>query len=227
MVAARCVSFANVGLFIEPSDIGGLAIDPTETFLGVTSQRAGNGSSAALLRISGQTLTLVHNWLSQPFPSSNCIRFAEYVTFDRASTRMVVSDRNCTALDVYSLTTGLLEPAVSFMFERDGGTSPYSATVVDDRGQVWFTNFESIHRSSLADPTRRKTIAFGPDPGGLAIDSTGRIIYALQNDPRTNGIFRVDPETGALTKQAWNLDLIPFGSVVVTSTLVDRAPPAQ
>ena len=209
-----------------PTNIGGLAIDPTGGYLGATSFNGGGDSSVALVRVSGETLAVSNHWLSQPFPTSNCTRIAESPAFDRTTTHLFIFDRNCSAFDAYALGTGMLDESASALFDRAGGSSAYSTTVVDSRGQVWASNFASLYRTSAVDTSRKSSFPFGSDPGGLAIDSAGQLIYAFQNDPRSNGIFTLDTETGQTSRLAWNLDLVPYASVVVTAALVDRVPPA-
>ncbi len=204
-----------------PISIVGLALDPTETFLGVTGWE-GNDSSVAAIRITGQTLVVVSNWLSQPFPSSNCSREAEGPAFDRAGTALATFDRNCSAFDVYDLAAGTLDPTASVLFERADGSSLNANTIADAGGRFWAGNAGSLYRTSLTDPNQQSSYAFGPTTAGLVTDSGGQTIYAFTGDPRTNGVFTIDPATGVASQLAWNLDLVPLGAEIVALTYASR-----
>jgi DNA-binding beta-propeller fold protein YncE len=206
---------------VGPISPVGLALDPTETFLGVTGFNGGV-SNVAAIRISDQSLTLAFNWLSQPFASSNCDREAEGPGFDRAGTVLAAFDRNCGAFDVYDLATGALDQTASVLFARPYGVSSYATTIADAGGRFWAGNAGSLYRTSLTDPTQQATFTFGPTTGGLVTDGAGQTIYAFKGDPRTNGVFTVDPTSGVASQLAWNLDLIPLGAEIVTLTYGSR-----
>ncbi len=205
----------------EPLSIVGLALDPTETFLGVTCFN-GSSSGVAAIRITNQTLSVAFNWPSQPFASSNCSRDAAGPAFDRSGTALATFDRNCGAFDVYDLTSGALDPAASVLFARPDGSSLFSNTVADAGGRFWAANDGNLYRTSLSDATQEGTFSFDPSTGGLVTDEAGQTIYAFKGDPRTNGVFTIDPSSGAATQLSWNLDLVPLGAEVVTLTYASR-----
>ncbi len=205
-----------------PVSILGLALDPTETFLGVTGFDDGLVSSVAAVRITGQTLAVAFNWLSQPFASSNCQREATGPAFDLSGTTLATFDRNCGAFDVYDLTTGALDPTASVLFARPDGSSAYSTTIADAGGRFWAANDGSLYRTSLSDATQQGTFSFDPSTGGLVTDPAGQTIYAFKGDPRTNGVFTIDPASGAAAQLGWNLDLVPLGAEIVALTYASR-----
>jgi hypothetical protein len=203
----------------NPITIVGLALDPTETFVGVTGFD-GSTSNVAAIRITGQTLALVFNVQSQPFASSNCSRDAVGTAFDRAGTTLATFDPNCGAFDVYDPTTGALDPTASVLLPRPYGVSAYMSTIADAGGRFWASNAGSLYRTSLTDITQQGAFPFAPTTGGLVTDTTGQIIYAFKGDPRTNGVFSLDPATAAASPLAWNLDLVPLGAEIVALTYV-------
>jgi DNA-binding beta-propeller fold protein YncE len=202
-----------------PIQIVGLALDPTETFVGVTAFD-GSSSSVAAIRITGQALAVAFNVASQPFPSSNCSRNAAGPAFDRAGTALATFDRNCGAFDVYDLASGALDPTASVLFARPYGSSLNASTIADAGGRFWADNAGSLYRTSLTDATQQASFSFGPTTGGLVTDEAGQTIYAFKGDPRTNGVFTIDPASGAATQLDWNLDLVPLGAEIVTATYV-------
>ncbi len=202
--------------------IDGLALDPSGTLLAITSPNDGQASSVALVRISGQTLTVAFNWLSQPFATSNCQREASGPAFDLASAALATFDRNCGAFDVYDLSTGQLDPTASVLFARPDGSSLYSTTVADADGQFWAVNDGALYRTGRGSTSQQATFPFDPSTGGLVTDTLGATLYAFKGDPRTNGAFTVDLLTGAAAPEGWNLDLVPLGAEIAALTYAVR-----
>ncbi|HLK89715.1 MAG TPA: hypothetical protein VKZ18_07470 [Polyangia bacterium] len=200
-----------------PNQIAGLAVDPTDSFVGITGFD-GVSSSVTAIRISGQTLAVAFNVASLPFASSNCERQAQGPGFDRAGTALATFDRNCGAFDVYDLASGALDATASVLYARPYGTSFNASTIADAAGRFWADNAGNLYRTSLTDTGQQASFAFSPSTGGLVTDGTGQTIYALKGDPRSNGAFTIDPASGAATQLDWNLDLVPLGAEIVTVT---------
>jgi hypothetical protein len=209
-----------------PGTVTGLALNPAESTLVATTSYAGTDNSVALIAVDGDSLVLVQQWVPPMFSASNCVRQAAGPVFDPSNPYFATFDANCGAFDVYASDTGALSATGSVMFERPMGVDVALTTVADALGQFWAPTFSSIYRTSETDVSRQAMFPFGPpsasDAGLLAIDSTGRTIYAVPADPRTNGIMTVDPVTGAATSQPWNLDLVPLGAYPIALEYADH-----
>ena len=200
----------------------GIAMDPTDTLLGLTANSSAD-PRVAMVRINGESLSVVHDIAPQPFSTSNCRRRIRNPAFDRAGALLAVHDPNCDALDVYDVATGALSSPASVLFDRGEGINLYGSVVADSLGQFWSVDEENLFRTSAVDVTRRATFPLGVlTTASLVVDPTGRNVYLFADDPRRNGVFKVDLETGATTRLPWNLDLIPYDSPIATMTYATR-----
>ncbi len=102
------------------------------------------------------------------------------------------------------------------------GISSFRSAVQDELGQVWTSSGASYYRYNRASPARNAVYPIEVGASGMVIDPTGRTIFLFADDPRTNGVFAIDPETGNRTRLAWNLDLIPLGALPVAMTYAAR-----
>ena len=196
--------------------LANLAINRAETLLGATAFHNGDGSSVAVVEIGAGVLTVVDNWLAPEYP--NCGGVVGQPVFDVAGTKLATFDNDCSAFDVYDLATKVIDTNASVIFPRADGSSSYVNAVVDARGQFWAANYSSLYRTSTSTPNGALSVELGSTPGPLLTDPTGEMVYVVQTDPRTNGIFTVDLATGSLTRLDWNLDLVELGALVVTAT---------
>ena len=202
-----------------PGAVTGLGLSPAGSTLVATTSYAGSDNSVALISVAGDALALVRQWEPPMFATSNCTRQAAGPVFDRSSSYFATFDANCGAFEIYATATGAPNTTGSVLLTRPNGVYLAQTTVADALGQFWAPTDSSIYRTSETDVGRQAMFSFGtsgtsttPETGLLAIDSSGRTIYAVPVDPRTSGIFTVDVTTGAQAPQAWNLDLVPLGS---------------
>jgi DNA-binding beta-propeller fold protein YncE len=210
----------------EPPVLTGIAIDPTEQLLGITSSDFNTREElgeVTLVRIAGESLAIAHTLQSQPIPNSNCSRIPANPAFDRSGARLATFDANCEVFDVYVSSTGVFESIASARFPRGNGSNYYGNTISDVGGQFWAMDEEHLFRSNPTDPLRHASYPLGvPSNAGLVTDVTGSTIYLFPHDPRRNGVFIVNPDTGARTRLTWSLDLVPYDSLITAMTYAVR-----
>jgi hypothetical protein len=205
----------------DDNGIVDLAIAPSQKLLGTTAVHSGDGSSVATIAIDGETLTLTHQWMSQPFTDSNCVRFAESPVFDHASRWLVTFDRNCGAFDIYDLAAGDLTPGGSVLLSRPDGFTAYASMVEDALGHFWAAGYMGLYEVDPAAPGQHAVYPFGP-AGGIMMNDPARALYLWQENPRVDGVFTIDPSTGTATQLPWNLDLLSELAIIAEATWVDR-----
>jgi len=183
-----------------------IALSPSQKLLATTALHSGEGSSVRLVTIDGETLSPAHEWISQPFAESNCGRFAQNPVFDHTSRWLVTFDQNCGAVDVYDMVAGDLTPGGSVILNpsRVGG---FAAGVEDALGRFWAAGDMTLYWIDPADPGQHGTFPFA-DGGGLVTNDPARALYVWGENTWVDGVFTIDPATGAATQLPWNLDLI-------------------
>ena len=152
-----------------------------------------------------------------------CRRSIRDLAFDRAGALLAAYDKNCEAFDVYDVATGALSSPASVLFAGGNGSTSYGSVIADSLGQFWSVDEDNLFRTSAVDVTRQAIFPLGvPTAASLVVDPTGRNVYLFAHDPRRNGVFKVDLETGATTRLPWNLDLIPYDTSITTMTYATR-----
>jgi hypothetical protein len=106
--------------------------------------------------------------------------------------------------------------------DATGGPTLPTRELQDELGQFWASNYLSYYRFNIAEPSRSAAYVAGVEAGGVVADPTGKTVFLFQNNPRVEGVFSIDQQTGNRTRLAWNLDLAPLNAVVVALTYVER-----
>jgi hypothetical protein len=197
--------------------VTGLALDPSETHLGVTVF-SGATSSVALLDSSWNIL---FNVASQAIATSNCSREAMSPSFSPDGALLATYDPNCGAYDVYSSPGGQFDTQASARYTRPDGASFPVQSVWDHTGQVWTASYQSLYMTSHGGAQN----AFLMAPlfvGNLGIDKTRSTIYFFAYDPHANGAFTIDLASGAAKSLGWDLSLIASNSNVEDILYVSR-----
>jgi hypothetical protein len=204
---------------IPPSDLGPplvgfLALDPAETLLAGTAQHYGAGGSVHLMRIEGDTLALDHQWDPSPFAGDNCVRNPSPLAFDRTGAFLAAYDDYCSAFEAYDVASRTLDTGSRVIYGIGKGTGVAPMAIADGSGQFWATNYSGYYRLNVTHPSRSAAFPSDPPVGGIVADQTGTTIYLFQHNPRVEGVFSLDPQTGDRTPVQWNFDSVDIDSFV-------------
>ena len=196
---------------------GAITLNHAENQLAVTNFF--NQSCVATVNIAGSTLTVGSNITPPPITNSNCLRQNYRLTFSNDDARVATWDTNCGTIDVYHSADLSRDATASAQYTRPS-SSGAGAILYDNMTNVWAVNAQVLYEA----PTSGSSTSFTESPylAQLVSDSPFTTLWLITYDPHNNGIFTINTTSGALTKESWDLSLIPASADVPRAYYVAR-----